>query len=224
MTVRQRVFLLLATVGLSLATLMVPLGAQADTLVYTTTPVGVQQTANNPCIIGDPSCDTNTKHTFPFPYTVASGPCSGGNCDFTSPLYQAGSGGLALPNIIPTSFDVGVDQNVATGQGPEILDHFEVLQCNSAGNNCTTVNDLASSFTLVDENNGTGFSDGVISRITLVAGDYYKFEAVWHNDTAGMEQFWIIPETASAPEPGTLSLLGVGLLGFAAMGLRKLRA
>ena len=147
MTVRQRVFLLLATVGLSLATLMVPLGAQADTLVYTTTPVGVQQTANNPCIIGDPSCDTNTKHTFPFPYTVASGPCSGGNCDFTSPLYQAGSGGLALPNIIPISFDVGVDQNVGTGQGPEILDHFEVLQCNSTGNNCTTVNDLASSFT-----------------------------------------------------------------------------
>jgi hypothetical protein len=39
-----------------------------------------------------------------------------------------------------------------------------------------------------------------------------------------MEQFWIIPGTASVPEPGTLSLLGVGLLGFAAMSLRKLGA
>ncbi len=224
MTVRQRVFLLIATVGVSLAMLIVPLGAQADSLIYTPTPVGVQQTANNPCIIGDPSCDTNTKNTFPLPYTVASGPCSGGNCDFTSPVYLASAGGLALPNSIPISFDVGVDENLGTGQGPEILDHFEVLQCNSAGNNCVTVNDLISSFTLVNEHNGTGYTDGVISHITLVAGDYYKFEAIWHNDTDGMEQFWIIPGTASVPEPGTLSLLGVGLLGFAAMSLRKLGA
>jgi len=81
----------------------------------------VGQTSNNPCIIGDPSCDTNTKQTFPLAYTSNSGPCKGGNCNFTSPLYQASSNGLALPNIIPTSFDVGVDENVATGQGPEIL-------------------------------------------------------------------------------------------------------
>src|SRR5258708_25878601 len=106
---------------------MVPVGAQADTHIYTTTPVDVQQTANNPCIIGDPSCDTNTKHTFPFPYTVASGPCSGGNCDFTSPLYQAGSGGVALPNIIPISFDFGVYQNVGTRHRPSIFDPSHVL-------------------------------------------------------------------------------------------------
>jgi hypothetical protein len=186
----------------------------------------VGQTSNNPCIIGDPSCDTNTKQTFPLVYTSSSGPCKGGICDISSPLYVASSNGLGLPNIIPTSFDVGVDENVATGQGPEILDHFIVFQCNKQGKSCVAVDDLVSSFTLVDENNGTGWTDGVISQINLVSGNYYKFEAVWHNDSDGMEQFWIIPgtSTTAVPEPGTLSLLGVGLLGIAALGARKASA
>ncbi len=225
MTVKQSIYYLFATVGVALALMMVPAGAQADSLIYTTTPGNqVGQTSNNPCIIGDPSCDTNTKQSFPLVYTKASGPCAGGNCDFNSPVYLASSGGLGLPNIIPTSFDVGVDENVATGQGPEILNHFIVWQCNKSGNNCSAINDLVSSFTLVDENNGTGWADGVISHITLLSGDYYKFEAEWSNDTDGMEQFWIIPGSASIPasEPGTLSLLGVGLLGFVAISLRKL--
>ena len=206
---------------------LAPSRATADTLTYTVTPVGIQQTANNPCIIGDASCDTNTKQTFPLPYTANSGPCNGGLggiCDFTSPLYLASAGGLALPNSIPISFDVGVDQNVAAGHPAEILDHFRVFACNSAGNGCTQVNDLTGSFTLVNENNGNGWTDGLISHITLVAGTYYKFEAVWHNDTDGMEQFWIIPGTTTVPEPGTLSLLGMGLLGIAAVSLRKLSA
>jgi PEP-CTERM motif len=227
MTVRQCLLVFLATVSVSLAILMIPAGAQADSLIYTPTPGNqVGQTSNNPCIIGDPSCDTNTKQTFPLPYTSASGPCAGGNCNFTSPVYLASSSGLGLPNIIPTSFDVGVDENVATGQGPEILDHFIVWQCDSKGKNCVAVNDLVSSFTLVDENNGTGWADGVISQITLISGDYYKFQAEWSNDSDGMEQFWIIPGTVSvsAPEPGTLSLFGFGLLGLMAIRLFKVNA
>ena len=57
--------------------------------------------------------------------------------------------------------------------------------------------------TMVNENNGTGWTDGIISQINLVNGDYYKFEAVWHNDSDGMEQFWIIPGTGAKPFTGT---------------------
>jgi hypothetical protein len=221
-------------IGVSLAILMLPTGAQADTYVYAPTPGHlVGQTSNNPCIIGDSSCDTNTKQTFPLVYTSNSGPCNGqaatggvaGTCNITSPVYLASSGGLGLPNIIPTSFDIGVDENLGTGQGPEVLTQFNVFQCNNAGNNCTTpVGTLGAVSTLVDENNGTGWTDGVLSHFTLVDGNKYVFQAVWTNDTDGMEQFWIIPGKASVPEPGTLSLLGMGLFGIAAMSLRKLNA
>lgn len=221
---KKQLVLLLAVVGVSLL-ILIPARVQADTLTYTPTPVGVGQTSNNPCIIGDPSCDTNTKQKFPLVYTSSSGPCPGGNCDFTSPVYLASSGGLGLPNIIPTSFDVGVDENLGTGQGPEILDHFYVWQCNSAGKNCTTlVDDLAGPSVLVNENNGNGFTDGIISHITLVSGDKYDFEAVWSNDTDGMEQFWIISGgPIGVPEPNTLSLLGIGMLSVAAINLLKIR-
>src|SRR5215468_10256127 len=164
MTNKQYRFLLLATVGLSLAVVMLPTAAQADSLIYTPTPGNlVQQTDNNPCVIGDPSCDTNVKNSVQITYTKSSGPCGSGLCDFTSPLYQASVNGLALQNIIPTSFDIGVDENVATGQGAEVLDHFYVFQCNSQGNNCNLVNDLIAPATLVNENNGLGYADGVIS-------------------------------------------------------------
>src|SRR5260370_10631372 len=118
MPIRQRVFSLVAIVGVSLAILMVPVGAQADTiLIYTPTPGHlVGQTDNNPCVIGDASCDTNTKQTFPLVYTSNSGPCKGGTCDITSPVYVASSGGLGLPHLIPTSFYVGVAADFGAGQ------------------------------------------------------------------------------------------------------------
>src|SRR5258707_13591506 len=104
MTARKYLSLLLFAVSASLIiVMMAPVGARADSLVYTPTPGNVVgQTSNNPCIIGDPSCDTNTKQTFPLAYTSNSGPCKGGNCNFTSPLYQPSRNGLALRTIIPT--------------------------------------------------------------------------------------------------------------------------
>jgi hypothetical protein len=53
-----------------------------------------------------------------------------------------------------------------------------------------------------------------------IASQQYKFQAIWHNDTDGMEQFWIMP--TAVPEPGTLTLLACGFLGLAGIARRRL--
>ncbi len=123
---------------------LVPSRTRADSLTYTPTPVGIQQTSNNPCVIGDPSCDTNLPAGNSLTYTSNSGPCNGGAggvCDFFSPVYVAGST-LAAPLTIPLTFSIGVDENVALGHAPETLTSFQLLLCSGTGaGSCNTVLD-----------------------------------------------------------------------------------
>ena len=196
---------------------------KADSLTYTPTPTGVGQTSVNPCVIGDPSCDASVSASVTLTYTSASGPCSGNVCDFKSPVYVAGAA-AAAPLTIPEVFEIGVDENVAAGQSAEVLQFFKLFSCTgTTAATCTTLLDSTTGpNTLVDENNGNGHTDGIISGFsTLTAGTHYMFEADWSNDTDGMEQFWILPGNPPipSPEPSTSMLLGFGLLGL--VGLRR---
>jgi len=126
-------FLVLATVGPVARNLMVPLGAQADT-PSTLPPQWAlsrpQQAVHH--------WGSFLRYQHKTHISVSIYGCQWAvqrwHCDFTSPLYQAGSGGLALPNIIPTSFRCRSGPERGNRQGPEILDISKYCQCNSTGN------------------------------------------------------------------------------------------
>jgi hypothetical protein len=212
-------FSLIAAAALVLATS--PVMVRADGLTFTPTLTGYQQTTNNPCVIGDPSCNEPSGMT----YYSSSGPQ--GTYDFTSPLYTATDPHTTYSgNLIPVSFMIGVDENIAKGAGNEVLQFFYTWDCGTDGLSCTL--DSANSYlgpTIVpNENNGNGYSDYTLSTLNLTAGNMYKFEASVSNDTDGMEEYFIIPAgtPTPVPEPGSLMLFGTGLLGMAGFLRRKL--
>ena len=195
-----------------------PSGADSNTF---------QQTANSPCVVGDPSCNQPAGLT----YTSNSGP---GNYDLTSPVYTATafttpfSNSQYNGNKIPTTFSIGVDSNIATGQGLQVLEFFKTLLCTDAtGSSCAAVaaNSFIGPYTLPNNNNGNGRSDITLNGFSLTAGSFYRFEASVSNATDGMEEFFIIPQvctgptctpiTPPVPEPSSVLLLGTAGLGLA---------
>ena len=174
-----------------------------------------QQTENSPCVIGEPSCDNPAG----FGVTIIPTGPSGENYDLDSPDYTVAQ----IEAIVGSSFFVGIDVNTAAGQDIEVLDFFAMY-----------VNDvLIDSFTGPEAfaltNNGNGFSDALLRNFTSLSGfldtDVVHFQAIVSGATDGREQFFLIssgeqpPPPPVIPEPGSLMLLGSGLL----IGARRLR-
>jgi hypothetical protein len=178
----------------------------------------IQQSANRPCIIGDPSC--HNPDSFPFtliaPQTVAG--------TLVSPTYTVGD----FRNVLGSdSFFVGVDLNQARGQdgGAYTLQSFS-LAVDGVTRYATTA-----STTLVPINFGNGFSDASIAVFDLSGlGDAQKlvFSAAFTGGTAGREQFFLSPSSggpgAPIPEPGTMLLFGSGLAAVLAERRRRAKA
>lgn len=214
--------------------------ALADITFDVNPAVSYQQTTNNPCVIGDRSCNQPAGMS----YTVYSGTPlhQGDTYDAYSPTYTYAD----LVGFLSgkTSFQVGIDENYATGAGAEILAEFTVWVCQTT---CTSFaadafnppsgshdsNLTAGGYSVLDTtnttytlatHNGNGFSDALSSTIDITGLTTAKFvfEGSIQNDSDGMEQFFLIP-TAAVPEPASILMLGASVAGLL-LGMRKKRS
>ncbi len=198
-------FVTLLLAGVPLVTEAVPVALTPDAGVF-------QQTQNNPCVIGNPSC--NNPATFDFtllPVNPSSPQIT------TSPTYSVDQIRTLLNGV--NTFFIGVDISQAQGQPAYTLNSFTVNIGGTDAYQFTGPQDFTSS--------GNGFSDFVLKTVDLsaFAGNApVIFTVNFSNDNGAREQFFLVssaePPTA-VPEPATLVLLGSTLV---AGGLLRRRA
>jgi hypothetical protein len=187
----------LALVGLPVYAWAVPIALTPGSGVF-------QQTQNDPCVIGNPSCNNPAG----FGFTVL--PVNPTSPQVTvSPTYTVDQIRTLLGGNV---FSIGVDISQAQGQGqPAYALNTDAFQF-------TGPQDFTSA--------GNGFSDFVLKTVDLspFAGSANAiFTVNFSNDTGAREQFFLVSsETppAPVPEPATLLLFGSSM---AAVGLVRRR-
>lgn len=188
-----------------------------------------QQTQNSPCVIGEDSC----KQPATMDLKVSGGliPSNTSPYDVTG-TYTVGTILDVLAASKSTGFTIGIDVNTAKGQPIEVLELFtmDILGSNVTGPGCPTNVEFCFASSTPDHqfiltNNGNGFSDSLLFGFDLAGfatSAVVAFNAVVSQATDGREEFFIIPAgTTPIPEPGTLFLLGSGLVGIGAWGRRR---
>ena len=167
-----------------------------------------QQTTNNPCLIGEPSC---SQGTFPTPTILDA---NAGSFDVFSPTYTV----ALLKDFGFTNFFVALDVNqTSTVQN---LSLFEMLV------NDVVVDVFNNPNTPVPSTegggNGNGYADYLLTGFTSLSllndTDEIRFHAVMPLVNDGREQFFLTagqappPGEDPVPEPATIALVGGGLL------------
>jgi hypothetical protein len=195
--------------------LLAPLSAGAATLTYDDSLKDIQQTSNNPCVIGSPSCDNSLPYT-----TVPGGP---GDQDLESPEYTVAQ---LIAAVGSATMNILIDVNQAGGSAE--TDPISLLLAEVFINNVLafSLSPVPQTVPLAGSLSGNGYSDAGLTGLDLSAynaGDTVKFHMSWTDATNGQETFFLASGSAVpcdetpegcpplVPEPTTLLLLGSGL-------------